>query len=204
MKNYLMNLWRVFSVFAVIFVSELLLPASAQEMCLFDKTFSATASEHGFHYFPADSSSSANWLEPFNYFEGIFHIRYEIMDYPSKESFMLSLCIWSDIKLNKKNGWETWKETCSPQLAISGRGIFTTVTTPATWWSIHKDEPVDFARVKDFLRLGIVHWCANSKNLSDWSTDEKGCWPQHNLLLPMKMRVTVIAVAKGYEFSGWK
>ncbi len=206
MKIYRRILVQAFlmSVFTGIISFWFVLPANAQEMCLFDQTFTATEDEHGFHYFTADSSFSGNWMDPFNYYDGTFHFRYIIMEYPSAEPFKLSVCIWSDVKRSSMGKWESWKETCSPQLLISGRGVYTTSSTPVTWWQIDKEVPVDFTRVRDFLKLGIVYWCANSKNLSDWVPEDEGCWPQRNLFLPMKMRVTIVAVAKGYEFSGWK
>ena len=189
--------------FAIFMLHVVMQPAAAQEMLLFDSTFTATAAEHGFHYFRVDSGFADNWVEPLNYFEGTFHFRYEILDYPSADPFMLSVCIWSDVQRSSQGKWETWRETCAPRWPISGRGVFTTCSTPAGWWQINKQNPVDFTRVKDFLKLGIVFWCANGKNLSDWVPADKGCWPLRDALLPMKMRVTVVAVAKGHNFSGW-
>jgi hypothetical protein len=168
-------------------------------MRIFDETFVSTEDEHGFHYFKVDSACSENWLDPFNYYEGTFHFRYEIIDYPSNEPFILNACIWSDQESN-----ELWRESCPSHFSIPGKGVFTTQTSPSTWWQLHTDRPVDFSRVGDFHNLGIVFWCANGKNLSDWVPEENGCWSQRDLLLPMKMRVTIIAVAKGYEFSGWE
>ena len=204
-RNTGMFLLHVLFVVATMgFVSPGFMPqVCAQEIRLFDQTFTATEEEHGFHFFNVDSSFSGNWLEPFNYFEGTFQLRYEIINYPGTDPFRLSVCIWSDVKSTPQGKWEHWRETSSPQLWISGRGVFTTFTSPSTWWQIHEEEPVDFARAKDFLRLGIVYWCSNHKNLSDWVPEDGGCWPQRNSLLPMKMRVTIVAVAKGYEFSGW-
>ena len=177
---------------------------SAQEMCLFDKTFTATTDEHGFHFFTVDSGFPGNWIDPFNYYEGTFHFRYEIIEYPGTEPFMLSVCIWSDLKKSPQGKWETWRETCSTQLPVPGRGTFTTQTTPASWWLLHKDLPVDFTRINDFIRLGIVFWCSDRKNLSDWVPKAADCWQKHDLLLPMKLHVTIVAVAKGYEFSDWE
>jgi hypothetical protein len=202
MKKYLRILWKAIGVFAwsAFFCLSVQTLVTAREICLLDQAYTTTADEHGFHYFTVDSGLSGNWMEPFNYYEGTFHFRYEIIDYPSEEPFLLSMCIWSDVK----GSWESWRETCSPKLPISGRGVFTTSTTPTEWWQIDEENPVDFARVNDFHKLGIVYWCSSRKNLSDWVAEGKGCWEQANSLLPMEMRVTVVLVAKGYEFSGWE
>lgn len=203
MKINFNKLWKAFMVSAITFFFSfgVATRSIAQEMRLLDQTFTATEAERGFHYFSVDSTFSDNWIVPFNYHDGAFYVRFKILDYPSKEPFNLSMCIWSDVK----GSWETWSETCFTALPISGRGVFTTVTEPPSkWWQLHPEKPVDFNRVRDFKRLGIVYWCANYKNLSDWVPEDGGCWPERNLFLPMKMRVTVVAVAKGYEFSGWQ
>jgi hypothetical protein len=201
MKIYSRILRQSFKVLAILgfFTPAFIHLANAQEMRIFDQTFTATEAEHGFHFFTVDSGCPSNWMEPYNYYEGIFHFRYEIIDYPSTEPFILNACIWSD---KEPNG--PWRECCPSHFPVPGRGVFTTQTSPSTWWQLHKEKPVDFSRVQDFQRLGIVLWCANGKNLSDWVPEGKGCWSQRQLLLPMKMRVTIVAVAKGYEFSGWK
>ncbi len=180
-----------------------IIPSFTQEICLFDNTLTTTVDEHGFHFFTVGEELPENWIEPFNYFEGTFHFRYEIIDYPSTEPFAMSVCIWSDVKLTPEGKWETWRETCSTHLPIPGPGTFTTHTIPSTWWLLHNDLPVDFTRINDFERLGIVFWCADRKNLSDWVPKAVDCWQQRALLLPMKLHVSIVAVAKGYEFSGW-
>lgn len=190
----------VMSAFTVFFSLGATTRSYTQEMHLLDQTFTVTEAEHGFHYFSVDSTFSDNWIKPFNFRKGAIHMRFEILDYPSNEPFRLSMCIWSDVK----GSWESWSETCSSIVPISGLGEYITVTSPSTWWQINTEKPVDFTRVKDFNNLGIVFWCANYKNLSDWVPEDKGCWPERHLFLPMKMRVTIVAVAKGYEFSGWK
>jgi hypothetical protein len=69
---------------------------------------------------------------------------------------------------------------------------------------MHKDVPADFVSAQDFRKFEVVYWCANRKHLSDWVHDEKRRWSQRDLLLLMKMCVTVVAVAKGYLFTGLK
>lgn len=201
------ELWKELMMIAFIIILSLGVTTQsyAQELLLFDKTFTITEAEHGFHYFSVDSTFSDNWIDPFNYREGAFHIRCEIINYPSNEPLNLSICIWSDVKYSPSGGPESWSETCSSRLPINGLGVFTTVTTtPSSWWQRDNEKPVDFKRVKDFKDLFIVYWCNNNKNLSDWIPEEENCWTEHNLFFPMRMHITIVAVAKGYEFSGWK
>jgi hypothetical protein len=167
------------------------------EMVIFDSILTTTADDHGFFYFNPPNTPP-NWKSPNDFYNGNFYYRFEIMDYPSEQIFLLSLCIWADIEGN----WVRWKETCSDQLLISGKGIFTSYSVPSTWWNLN--DPVDFSRVRDFDHMGMVVWCEDLKLLSDWSSESNSCWSQRDEILPLTLRLTVVAVAQGNTFRGWE
>ncbi len=168
------------------------------EVLLYDSVFTTTENDHGFFYFQPLESAGDNWISPYDFYNGQFFYRIEIIDYPSDISFILNLCIWADIE----GAWESWKETCCGPVIITGKGSFTTSSVPSTWWV--KDVPVDFSRVADFERMGVVLWCNDYQNLSDWISPGNSCWAGRDMILPLTMRLTLVAVANGATFSGWE
>jgi hypothetical protein len=164
------------------------------EMLIIDSVMTITTNDNGFASFNAPANRGNNWLGPYDFYNGTFQCRYEILQYPSQKTFLINLCIWSDVVEN----WENYRETCSKQVTINGKGVFTSQSSPSSWWKL--DEPVDFSRVDDFYNMGIILWCENYQNLS-YGED---CWNQRYDFLPLTIRLTVVAVAKGYTFSGWE
>ena len=122
------------------------------ELLILDSVFTTIADDHGFFNFQPPLDKGTNWERPYDFYNGSFHYRFEIMDYPSWQTFLLSLCIWADIEGN----WDQWKETCTLQVPITDTGIFTSESVPATWWVMN--DPVDFSRVDDFDHMGLVIW----------------------------------------------
>ena len=50
----------------------------------------------------------------------------------------------------------------------------------------------------------MVLFCEKWKNLSPWLPDSLSCWGQKDDYLPLKLRFTVVCVAKDFQFSGWE
>jgi hypothetical protein len=173
-------------------------PRGGAEALIYDSIFTTTENDHGFFHFLPRASSGDNWRMPYDFFNGIWYYRFEIIDYPSDTSFMLSLCIWADLT----DYGASWKETCCGHVPVSGRGVFTASSVPSSWWLLN--EPVDFSRVTDFDRMGLVLWCNDYQNLSDWISSAAECWGGRENLLPMTVRLTIVAVAGDTAFSGWE
>jgi len=145
--------------------------------------------------------SSTNWLSPANYRNGTFYMRFEVLSQPTSNPFRIQFGIWQDI--SKAGGHS---ETISGNVNLSGGTGSVTETnigSPATWWQIRTDAPVDFTRPEDFYRIGIVLWKGNCvPKGSAWGSD--GC-PQYQAeFFPMQARITVVACASGTTFSGWE
>jgi hypothetical protein len=171
--------------------------SGSPEMLIIDSVITTTVDDHGFVYFNAPVSGGSDWTSPYDFYNGTFQYRFEVRNYPSQKTFMVSVCIWADIVGN----WQKWKETCAKQVPLAGNGVFTAQSSPSTWW--FKDDPVDFSRADGFERMGMVLWCEDYKNLSDWTSASNSCWDQRNSFLPLTLRLTIVAVASGYTFSGW-
>lgn len=168
------------------------------DMLIYDSVLTTVEDDHGFFFFNQQCRNK-NWKTPFDYYNGNFYYRFEIMDYPSDNPFMLSLCIWFDVE----GDWERWNETCTDQVAIDGKGIFTASSSPNSWWDMNG--PVDFSRPESFGRFGLVLWCDEERHISDWGfAPEYCCWGEKDSYMPLKLRITIVAVAKGYTFQGWE
>ncbi len=170
--------------------------ASGAEFLVTNQTFNFTESEHGFHYFDAAAGAPGNWLSPDDYYRGFWHVRYEVINYPSTRGINLQTCIWAEVA----DGWSSWKETCSPRELCGGAKVLSVVSTPQDDWFKMDDVPVNFARPDLFERLGMVLWNDQLCLVSDWA---EGCWEQRGDYLPMQMRLSVVAVSRGSSFSGW-
>jgi hypothetical protein len=161
-------------------------------------------------YEPFDPGISAypdNWMEPNDYWNGTWPIRYQFKERPSDRPGRIQVGIWSEMV----DRWKSWKETVSERVHFSGRtGTFfgDESESPArTWWRLKKDEPVDFSRVCDFTYLGFAMWTNNNKVLHPAeSLREKGGWYNDGRedYFPCVIRATVIAVPAGRTFSGWE
>jgi hypothetical protein len=168
------------------------------EVLIYDSIFTTTENDHGFFHFLPFSATGENWLSPYDFYNGTWYYRFEIIDYPSDTSFILSLCIWADLT----DYGASWKETCCDHVPVSGRGVFTASSVPSSWWLLN--DPVDFTRVADFDRMGLVLWCNDYHNVSDWISSAADCWNEREVLLPMTLRLTIVAVAGDNTFSGWE
>lgn len=193
-------------VFIFIFISTIILSCKKNEsagvhfrpeILVFDSIVTTTDEDHGFFFFNPPKKFGINWIFPYNFYNGTFYFRFKVIDLPNDTSLMINFCIWADIE----GDWITWKETCSDHIYIAGKGTFTAQSVPSKWWN--KNVPVDFSRVNDFERMGIALWCDDYRNLSDWTYPESSCWGDREILLPLTLRITVVAVAKGSTFSGW-
>jgi hypothetical protein len=154
---------------------------------------------------PGRRTYPENWVRPNDYWSGTWQCRYEFKQRPAERPGLIQLGIWSEMRDN----WKTWRETISTPVAFHGRtGVFfgDADDSPArTWWRLKKDEPVDFARVRDFTRIGfimrnerkkVLHPAKHLGNKSGWLDRREDYYP-------CVLRATVVAVAAGRTFSGW-
>ncbi len=175
----------------------------SQEFLIYDSLFVITEDYKGFRYFQPFKEAGLDWTEPYDLYHGKFHLRYEIFEYKAQDSMVFNLCIWSDVE-EVEGDWKSWKESCFPQMAIPGKGVVKHESIPAeTWWNLN-DVPVDFSNVKDFRFMGLVTWCDFHHIITPWVKPEESCWDERHKYLPIKLRVTIVAVAEGYKFSGWE
>jgi len=211
MKNY-RNFSYVLFLFLVL-LNTSILRTSAQEFLLIDKTFTWDENIggdgcYGYHFwYDLGEAPTTNWKTPYDYQNGLFYIRYEIISQPQLpgggyQPFGISFCIWAD------RGFEVgkWKESCATQSWFTGPGsVVVNTSSPSSWWN-HPNGGVDWTALDKLWRFGNPFWIDGSCQLASafctcapesvWNT-ERGKY------LPMDIRLTIVAVAQGYSFSGW-
>jgi len=149
-----------------------------------------------------------NWVAPYDYLNGTFWLRFEVLEQPTSGDFSVQFGIWQDIK--RPGGW---LETCSALSYLSGgtgSSVQKNIGSPAVWWQINKEVKVDFTRPEDFYRIGIVLWKGKGSCIpygQGWSASNSQCdnpETEAARFFPMKARLTIVSVASGYTFSGWE
>jgi len=168
--------------------------APAAEFLIFDQVFTFNESLNGFNWFMPPATAPADWKSPDDYENGQVHTRFEIISQPTNAPCKLQFGIWQD---------DGRREAMSPHCELNGPGLITHHASPATWWQLDPNHPVDFARVADFKHCGIIVWStAPLGYLSTWNPNPE-VWASRHKYYPMKLRATVVAVSAGSPFSGW-
>jgi hypothetical protein len=173
----------------------------SQEFLMHDETFTWTKNADvcgGFHYwYDYGNSPSMNWTYPYDFQNGLFYFRFEIIDQPSGEPFQLNFCIWTEF-----NGSENWRESCARLSDIlAGPGSVASFSGPM---APAFNGGIDWTDLSKLWRFGNPLW-VNGHNLGNgpYCTDHPEEWAKVDSYLPMTLRVTIVAVANGHSFSGW-
>ena len=147
------------------------------------------------------------WKNPYDFENGNFYLRFEILEQPSDQAFFIQLGIWQNI--GAEGGYS---ETVSGRFLLeNGAGTLEEIDldSPSTWWELKDDKPVDFCKPGNFDRIGLVLWKAEPRCLpmgQGWNNSQACANPEQTALefFPLKARVSVVAVAAGHSFSGWQ
>lgn len=174
----------------------------SQEFLLYDHTFTWHADDDpcgGFHYWQNfGEAPTMNWTSPFDYQSGRFYFRFEIINQPSDAPFQLNFCIWTELA----DDYSFWRESCATLSdVLHGPGSISTFSgrvSPAY------NEGIDWTDLSKLWRFGNPMW-VNGHNMGNGSycTDHPEEWENYQLYFPLTLRVTIVAVADGYNFSGW-
>jgi hypothetical protein len=175
-----------------------------QEFLLHEETFTWTKNADacgGYHYwYNYGAAPSSNWKTPYDYQLGTYYFRFEVINQPSNQPFKLNMCIWYDVNASHNS----WKEECmgfSP--VIAGPGSVVTYSSPVTYQL--NGIPIDWTDLTKLWRMGNPLYI-DGKNLGNgpFCTDNPELWaPYADLVFPLELRITIVAVASGHTFSGW-
>ncbi|HUU02258.1 MAG TPA: hypothetical protein VM425_12515 [Myxococcota bacterium] len=178
-------------------------PGPSSEMLLFDgdgRQFSYDDS--GFHVLinPGDQLPADNWLDPVDYYNGEFHVRYVINSPADQPAGMLQTCIWT--MGDDGVGGDYFPESCGQQVSHTGPGEYfvTASLSPAAWWK-NGGVPLDYSHPERFL-VRVVLRGESGCNVTRYNVDG-ACWDEWPNYENMNFRVTIVMVAAGESFSGW-
>ncbi len=200
----------------VLFIAGVIQPLQAQEAVIFDQTvnwewpISSVYGGNSFYWWHYTAQGVSNlgsmptddWTSPYNYENGTFYLRFEVINQPSSDPFWLEMGIWQDDQL---------RECITGGALLSGGSGSVTeadIGTSSNWWQKNTTYKVDFTRPEDFNRIGLILWKGNKQCIpmaQGWTNAAEcpNAATDQAAFFPMTCRITVVAVAQGYGFSGW-
>ncbi len=165
---------------------------------LFDGPLQFTESHNGFLPFKNDGSlppgMPQNWLSPDNFYNGVWHWRYKILENPGSEKGALQICVWT------MPGYKP--ESCQTPFTIhQGTGDYITSQSPSEWWNL-EDIRLDYSNPTNLLAR-IVLRGENGCNITTFNVPGS-CPGEFSKFADMKFRLTVVMVPQGQTFPGWQ
>jgi hypothetical protein len=176
----------------------------SQEFLLHEETFTWNKVNDdcgGYHYWTGlGNAPSTNWTTPYDYENGQFYFRFEIISQPSNEPFNLTMCVWTELVSTPPY----YKEECiGYSQNIAGTGTIVTYNSPVTyvnnaidWTDMSKLWHFGYVLFIDGINVSPTISCSDAAGVAKWNE-------KIDYYLPLTMRSTVVAVANGYTFSGW-
>lgn len=102
--------------------------ASAQQLLVFDETYTATAAGSFHHTVKPPASLPPNWVSPVDYSKGTAYIHHTVMDKPSKRTTTMTICFDGDLE-----GYG-----CITSKAYTEVGVYETVVPITKMWQYNK------------------------------------------------------------------
>jgi hypothetical protein len=161
--------------------------------------FPNNTDNNGFYFFSYNPSMPSNWVSNYNYVTGQVYTRYEIISQATNTPSGLQFGIWQKIP----EGTGTLYENMETIRVLNGPGsVVTNNSSPSTWWTYNGG--VDFTQMNIVWHFGINPYKVDPSNVQIRSENAAVWNERFTYWFPMKVRVTVVAVANGYTFSGWQ
>jgi hypothetical protein len=164
-----------------------------------------TYEDSGFHTLiePGDPIPAADWLDPVDYYNGEFQIRYVINGPSDQAAGILQTCIWT--LGDDGDGRDYFPESCGSFISNDGPGEYLNSSepdtlAPSTWWK-NEDVPLDFSHPERFL-IRVVLRGASGCNVTRYDVSG-ACWDEWPSYENMNFRVIIVMVGAGETFSGW-
>jgi hypothetical protein len=175
----------------------------AHELLLINDTidFPNSTDTNGFSYFYYNADMPVNWRSPDDYYYGEVYVRYEIISQKTETPVGLQFGIWQ--LLPPETG--ELHETMSDILGMNGTGsVVISNSSPSKWWKL--DGGFDYTKMNLTWHFGINPWKLDPVNGYNKQIRQENAsvWAERNTYwFPMKVAVTVVAVAYDHTFSGW-
>ena len=186
----------------VLALNESTMSPIAHELLIFNDIidFPNVTDTNGFYYFNYNADMPKDWKSPEDYYNGKFYMRYEIISQKAVTAVGLQFGLWQ--LLPTETG--ELHETMSGITTLWGPGtVATEASSPSTWWSL--DGGFDYTKMDLTWHMGINPWKVDGYGDNVQIRQENASvWAERNTYwFPMKVKVTIVAVASGYGFSGF-
>ena len=200
---------KLFVIAGIIFLFNIN-TANSQEFAVINEIITMTTSPPGFYFWwSPHAGGTTNWLSPYNYRDGQFYFRFEVINQPTDELFYMSFDIWGECPNWADSLCHNAEQASDISAPLGGTGSIATFnSSPSNWYTTYGG--VNFSNTETFERWGVVLWASKGPNilLSDypnWSKDSRSdeYWAENYKWIPLTVRVTIVAVAQGHTFSGW-
>jgi hypothetical protein len=159
----------------------------------------------GWHFWYDTSRYPANWHSPVNFWGGKIYTRWEIIEQPTNTPCSFQIVWWKDLS-KVINGVEVYQELWDwPQHLSGGPGSVGQFSTQLSNFKV-EGLGIDLHDTRNLWRQGITLFDDASKSPvspPSWGYGDEP-WNSRSLWFPMKMRLTIVAVAEGATFSGWE
>jgi hypothetical protein len=178
-------------------------PTIGPEFVILNETidFPNSTDNNGFYFFYHNSSMPVNWLTPYDYYNGQVYTRYEIISQATSTPVGLQFGIWQRLPVGSTNDADLY-ESMAEIRTLNGPGsVVTHNSSPNSWWTYHGG--VDYAQMNNVWHFGINPWQVSPSNKQIRQENADVWASRYTYWFPMKVKVTVVAVASGYTFSGW-
>jgi len=189
--------------------------SGAKEFLIRDEihTFTYDSNAGGWHFWyntaPSFNRYPDNWFDPVNFWDGRIYTRWEILEQPTNTPVAFQVVFWNNLA-SSPNKEEMFDRSFSQLYPVrqGGKGSvseYYTVLHDYIQW----EKGIDLHEAYKLLRIGF---CAidvtgasgvkTSITSPAWGGGSEP-WNSRSLWFPMKLRVTMVAVAAGTTFSGW-
>ena len=144
-----------------------------------------------------------------NFWDGKIYTRWEIIEQPTNTPVAFQVVFWNKLA-ESPNLEEMYDRTFDEVNSYRVGGAGSVIQYSTVLHDYHQyQKGVDLHEAYKLLRIGIatVDISGASGVISDITSPEWGGetqpWNSRALWFPMKMRLTIVAVAEGAAFSGW-
>ncbi len=152
----------------------------------------------GWHFWSDTSRYPENWYSPVNFWNGKIYTRWEILEQPTNTPCSIQVVWWKSLNDVQEELWDM------PQHLNGGKGSVGQFSTVLSNYHV-QGLGIDLHDTRNLWRQGIAlidDATGSPVTPPAWGYGDEP-WNSRALWFPLKLRLTIVAVAEGATFSGW-
>jgi hypothetical protein len=153
---------------------------------------------NGWHFWYDTSRYPENWYSPVNFWNGKIYTRWEILEQPTNTPCSIQVVWWKSLNDVQEELWDI------PQHLSGGRGSVGQFSTVLSNYHV-QGLGIDLHDTRNLWRQGIAlidDATGSPVTPPAWGYGVEP-WNSRASWFPLKLRLTIVAVAEGAAFSGW-